>query len=135
MVFSCVATNCTNKPSLKDGISLHNIPFFNDDRPEAKKRRKVWVDFVKAKRLFEPSKSSTLCSDHFKPEDFERRFHMLPGQTKPNHQKLRTDDIGICVFPSIHKAPKASPSSKEMQVELGSPRSRRLVSYELFINF
>ena len=87
MVFSCFAANCMMKASLKDGISLHTIPYFGDKRPEAKRRRKVWVDFIKAKRVFEPSKSSTACSNHFKPEDFERRFQMLPGQTKPNFQK------------------------------------------------
>ena len=130
MVFSCVAANCTNKASLKDGISLHAIPFFNDDRPEAKKRRKIWIDFVKAKRIFEPSKSSTLCSDHFKPEDFERRFFMLPGQTKPNHQKLRTDTIGICVYPTIHATPKVKTQgdSSEVSSSASSARSRRMVS-------
>ena len=50
MVNRCVAANCSNKSSLSLGISLHTIPFFNDDRPEAKRRRKIWVDFVKAKR-------------------------------------------------------------------------------------
>ena len=126
MVFSCVAANCTNKASLKDGISLHTIPFFNDDR----------ADFIKAKRVFEPSKSSTVCSDHFKPEDFERRFFMLPGQTKPNYQKVRTDSIGICVFPSIHATPKPKNISDEQQKhgEVTTPRSRRMVS-RVFISF
>ena len=64
MVNSCVAANCTNKSSLSLGISLHTIPF-NDDRPEAKRRRIIWVDFVMAKRVFQPSKASTLCSAHF----------------------------------------------------------------------
>ena len=126
MVFSCVAANCTNKASLKDGISLHTIPFFNDDWAEAKKRRKLWVDFIKAKRVFEPSKSSTVCSDHF-----ERRFFMLPGQTKPNYQKLRSDSIGICVFPSIHAAPKPKNNTSDKQHKHGevtTPRSRRMVS-------
>ena len=125
MVFSCVAGNCTMKASLKDGISLHTIPYFGDERPEAKRRRKIWVDFTKAKRVFEPSKSSTVCSDHFKPEDFKRRFQMLPGQTKPNFQKLRTDDLGVCIFPSIHAMPK----SKQAELPTISPRSRRMVSF------
>jgi hypothetical protein len=63
MPFYCVAANCTNKDNkvcLKDGISLHNIPYFNDKHAEAKRRRKVWVDFVYAKRLFVPSKTSTI---------------------------------------------------------------------------
>jgi hypothetical protein len=60
MVNSCVAANCTNKACFS-GISVHTIPYY-DDRPDAKGRRKIWVDFVKAKRVFEPSKAWTLCS-------------------------------------------------------------------------
>ena len=68
MPFYCVAANCTNKACLKDGISLHNIPYFNDKRAEAKRRRKVGVDFVCAKRLYVPSKTArsmlgSICSD------------------------------------------------------------------------
>jgi hypothetical protein len=124
MVNSCVAANCTNKTCLKSGISLHTIPFHNDERPEAKRRRKIWVDFVKAKRVFEPSKGSTLCSAHFKPEDYERRFSMLPDQTKPNYPRLKRDDVGICVYPTIHSEATASePVSR-------SPRETRMVSTE-----
>ena len=122
MVNSCVAANCTNKASLSNGISLHTIPYYNDERPEAK-RRKIWVDFVKAKRVFEPSNASTLCSAHFRPEDYERRFSILPTQTKPNHLRLKRDDIGICVFPSIQAVPTTSPNE-----DLQTPRSRRMVS-------
>lgn len=124
MVNSCVAANCTNKSCLSSGISLHTIPYFNDNRPEARRRRKIWVDFVKAKRVFEPSKTSTLCSAHFTPEDFERRFAILPGQTKPNYQKLKSDDLGVCVYPSIHAV--AVKSSSELVVQ--SARDRRMVS-------
>ena len=107
------------------------VPYFNDDRPEVKKQRRIWVDFVKAKHVFEPSKTSTFCSAHFKPEDFERRFHKLPGQTNTNYQKLRIDDLGICVFPSIHAAPKGISVKREQQVP--SARSRRMVSHLLLI--
>ena len=42
--------------NLQEGIALHTIPFYGDDRPESKKRRKRWVDFVKLKRAkWEPS--------------------------------------------------------------------------------
>ena len=126
MVNRCVAANCLNKLSLSLGISLLTIPFFNDDRPEAKRRRKIWVDFVKAKRVFEPSKASTLCSVHFSPEDYERRFSILPGQTKPNYPKLKSDSFGICVFPSKH-----APSTKALtpsEPPEQSPRDRRMVS-------
>ena len=123
MVNSCVAANCTNKASLSNGISLHTIPYYNDEQPEAKRRRKIWVDFVKAKRVFEPSNASTLCSAHFRPEDYERRFSILPTQTKPNHLRLKRDDIGICVFPSIQAVPTTSPNE-----DLQTPRSRCMVS-------
>ena len=69
MVNSCVAANCTHKWCLSRDISLHKIPYFNDDRPEAKRKRKIWVDFVKPKHVFVPSKASTLCSAHLMPED------------------------------------------------------------------
>ena len=54
----------------------HVIPILcRDDHLEAKKRRKRWVNFVKgkrAKREREPSRSSLICSMHFKPDDFVR---------------------------------------------------------------
>ena len=71
----CVAGGCSNTPDLDNGIALHSIPYFGDDRPQAKKRRKKWVDFVKQKRAkWEPSKNSAICSVYFKPEDFKRLF-------------------------------------------------------------
>jgi hypothetical protein len=88
MPFYCVAGNCTNKACLKDGISLHNIPYFNDEHAEAKRQRKVRVDFVCAKRLFVPPKTSTICSDYCRTEDYERQFFLLPGLGKPNYPKL-----------------------------------------------
>ena len=56
---------------MQDGIALHTIPFYGDDPPESKKLRKRWVDFVKLKRAkWEPSKTSVICSKHFKAYDF-----------------------------------------------------------------
>ena len=53
------------------GCGMHFIPYYGDERPEPKRRRKKWVDFVKQKRArWEPSKTSVLCSVHFKGEDF-----------------------------------------------------------------
>jgi len=71
----CVVGGFSNTRNLQEGIALHTIPFYEHDRPEAKKRRKRWVDFVKVKRAkWEPSKSSVICSMHFKPDDFARRL-------------------------------------------------------------
>ena len=65
---------------LTGGVTLHVIPILcRDDRLEAKKRRKRRVDFVKAKRAKrererEPSRSSSICSMLFKPNDFVQRL-------------------------------------------------------------
>ena len=124
MPFYCVAANCKNKASLMDGISLHTIPFYNDERPDAKRQRKIWVDFISTKRLFVPSKTSTICSEHFKPEDYERRFFLLPGLSKRNYPKQKTDELGICVFPTIHAL-----SSKDVaRTQEQSARNKRMVS-------
>ena len=45
----CVVFGCSNESNLKEGVALHAVPFANDDRPEAKKRKKRWVDFVQKK--------------------------------------------------------------------------------------
>ena len=71
----CVAAGCGNVKNPKEGISMHFIPYYGDERPEPKRRRKKWVDLVKQKvkqkrARWEPSKTSVLCSVHFKPEYF-----------------------------------------------------------------
>ena len=50
MPHRCVVGGCSNVTSLENGVALHMIPFYGDEHPEAKKRRKRWVDFVKQKR-------------------------------------------------------------------------------------
>lgn len=96
----CVVFGCNNKPSKAEGISLHPIPFEGADEPQKRKRRKQWVDFVKSKRAhWEPTKYSAVCSKHFREEDYEVMF---PGLTNVNMQRrLRKDEIGICVCPTI----------------------------------
>ena len=103
MPHRCVVYGCSNIASQNEGISLHNIPYANDDRPEAKKRRKRWVDFVKRKRLnFEPTASSKICSRHFMAEDFVRPFAVGLTTEKPKlKQLLKTDNFGICAYPTI----------------------------------
>ena len=98
----CVVGGCSNAPDLPSGISLHTIPFFGDERHEAKKRRKKLVDFVKAKRAkWEPTKNSVVCTKHFRVQDLERRFTNLPGQ-KPAVPRLTRDSFGVCVYPMLH---------------------------------
>ena len=46
----CVVGNCSNVADKTKNIAIHVIPFYGDDRPIAKSRRKQWVDFVRKKR-------------------------------------------------------------------------------------
>ena len=128
----CVAAGCSSTRDVKEGISLHRIPFFGNQNPEAKKQRKRWVDFVKLKRgNWEPSKASVICSKHFKPEDFTRVY---TGFEAEDNEKLeegnimsrifKKDELGCNVFPTIQTVGEATgknlPSDREK-------RSRRKV--------
>jgi hypothetical protein len=80
----CVVFGCSNIPDPANGIVLHRIPFDGDLRPEAVKRRKRWVDFVKRRRAkWEPSSTSCVCSKHFKQDDFDKIANVPGKQT--NH--------------------------------------------------
>ena len=46
----CVVGGCSALPDVQNGLILHAISFLNDERPEARKHRKKWIDFVKQKR-------------------------------------------------------------------------------------
>ena len=63
----CVAASCSNVADPSKGIFVQTIPFFGDFRPEAIKRRKKWVDFVKAKRAkWEPTNPRVIQITIFK---------------------------------------------------------------------
>ena len=95
----CQAANCSNLPDKEKGITLHPIPFYNDERSEAKRRRKRWVDWVKLKRArWEPTIHSCVCSSHFTPESYERRI-FTPGTIR----RLITDEYGVAAFPTSNK--------------------------------
>ena len=90
----------SNVRSLENGRGLHMIPFYGHERPEAKKRRKRWIDFVRLKRAqWEPSKDSVICSKHFKPDDFVRNYALLKDQEAPSIPYLVRDHFGITTFP------------------------------------
>ena len=104
MPLRCVVHGCSNVPDIKNGIVLHKIPYDQDVRPEAIKRRKRWVDFVKRKRAnWEPTNSSCICSRHFAPDAFERMLN-LPGLEKTYRPLLKPDAVGIMAFPAVYAA-------------------------------
>ena len=86
---------------------MHKIPFFGDMCRIKKKRRKKWVDFVLERRkMWVLGKTSSLCSEHFAPDDFQR-----PLNTEVNLKRdLKQGEIGVCVFPSIHTKQKGDSS-------------------------
>ena len=100
----CIAANCGNMKDKERNISIHRFPFYGDTRPEAQKRRKRWVDWVKLKRAkWEPSEHYHLCSVHFKPEEFMLQFG---NEVDLSNKWLQRDELGVCVFPSIHNGAK-----------------------------
>ena len=42
----CVCANCGNVKDVAKNISLQTVPYHGDERPEQKRWRKRWVDFV-----------------------------------------------------------------------------------------
>ena len=50
MPIICIAAGRSDQKDEAQGISKNLSPCFEDDRPEAKRQRKKWVDFVKQKR-------------------------------------------------------------------------------------
>ena len=112
----CVVYGCSNKNDKvgrEKGISLHRLPYWGDERPMAKRRMKLWIDFVQRKRAnFTPSQYSAVCSEHFKPEDFENRITSLPGFTGKLQAVLKRDDFGIVAFPSVYTTPQVEPSAR-----------------------
>ena len=115
----CVVFGCSNRANAEKGISLYRIPLWNDERPEAKRRRKIWVNFVATNRAkWTPSKFSAICSEHFRTEDYEKYFLEIPG-TRDYTPRLKKDEIGIVVYPT-----KFARSNLEDKV---SPRDKRQV--------
>ena len=46
MPHRCVCANCGNIKDVAKNISLHTVPYYGNERPEQRRRRKRWVDFV-----------------------------------------------------------------------------------------
>ena len=115
----CVVGGCSAFPDVQKGLILHAIPFLHDERPEARKCRKKWLDFVKQKRAkWEPTRNSSICSRHFTEDDYIHLFSFLDEVTnKPIEPRLKRDEIGITAVPSVHaealtKTPVVTESTK-----------------------
>ena len=138
----CVVGGCSAFPDVQKGLILHAIPFPNDERPEARKRRKKWVDFVKQKRAkWEPTRNSSVCSKHFTEEDYIRRFTFVDELTnKPIVPRLKRDEIGVTAVPSVHaeavtKTPVISESAKRCLERAVRLENLCFASFEIVSNF
>ena len=115
----CVVYGCSNSNSPESGISLYRIPFAKTTNSEAKRRRRVWIQFIqRTRKNFTPSSSSSVCSEHFSIDSFNIQYP-VPGLER----RLIRDEIGVVGVPTIY--PKA-PAEVQQQVELSS-RGRRKV--------
>ncbi|KAK3731005.1 hypothetical protein QZH41_018753 [Actinostola sp. cb2023] len=76
---------------------------------------------------WEPTKISSICSKHFLPDDFQRKYLRIEGQEKAWIPRLIRDDFGIAIFPRIH----AEKVCKETEDKPSTSRDRRKISYRL----
>ena len=117
---------CSSQASRKVGLSIHVFPFANDNRTEAQKRRQKWIDFVRQGRpKWTPGTTASLCSKHFTADDYERRFVLVPEVGKPLASRLKTDEFGVCVWPTIDDTPPKS--KKRRQCSLSKNQNARRV--------
>ena len=58
---------------------------------------------------------SVICYAQFKSEDFERFILTHPGE-KPQARWLCRDDVGFCVYPTIHTVGKARSKREKRMV-------------------
>ena len=98
-----VVGGCSNVRNSENGIVLHMIPFYGDERLEAKKQRKRWIDFVRQKCAgWDPSKSSVICLKHFKADDFVRNYALITDKKAQSVPYLVRDSFKFTVYLTIH---------------------------------
>ena len=77
-------------------------------------------------RIENRQNQSAVCSEHFKPLDFQRYFSGLPGANfKP---RLKKDELGVSVFPTVH-------ASSIVAQKTESNRSKRKVRLIASLSF
>ena len=114
----CVVYGSNNTSSSKKGISLYHIPYWEDNRPVAKGRRKKWLDFIRRKRdKWTPGFGSIICSEHFTEDCFEYGSYTV---LKYKVSRLKWDEIGVTALPSvISKASEDETSAHALRFEHG----------------
>ena len=86
-----------------------------DPRPDAIKRHKEWLDFVKTKRAhWQDTKHSVVSSETFEKGDYIHWYPRLHGLDKTPVPKLKKDELGVIIFP-VYSTATASKSTSESQ--------------------
>jgi hypothetical protein len=95
----CVIYGCSNVADTNKGIAIYQIPFWDDNSPVAVRRRKIWLSFVRRRRdKWIPTSLSVVCSKHFTEDCF---VYGSESVEKYNTPRLKRDEHGICVFPTV----------------------------------
>ena len=66
----CVVYGCSNVADTKKGISIYQIPFWNDNSPVAVRRRKRWLSLCSTQSRRRDKWIQLVCSKHFTEECF-----------------------------------------------------------------
>ena len=70
---------------------------------KSKERKKRWIDFVRQKHAgWDPSKSSVICSRHFKVDDFVQSYTSITEKQAQSVPYLVPDSFGFTTYPTVH---------------------------------
>ena len=106
----CVVGGCSNTANQEEGISVHEIPFWGEESPVLAKRRGKWEKFVKSTRQkWTATRGTVVCSKHFTEDCFEYGSDTVEKYKTP---RLKKDNLGVCVFPTLATSAETSVESK-----------------------
>ena len=105
----CIAGGCTSVEGRVPGVSFFRFPLCKT--PSQRRRKQLWVNFVKTKRKYFCSTSHNLshariCSKHFKSVDFLYGYGHV-GVKKDLLRKL----LKKSAVPCLHSHPESDPST------------------------
>ena len=126
----CTASGCKNasgKPGCPTGLSWHSYPL----APERKQLLEQWIHNV-GRDNFHPTKTSKLCSEHFREDCFVKdMFEKITGQKKGTRK--RTSLVAECV-PTVFQQ-RALLSSGQDKINRLQKRKQKGVSRFKFDSF
>ena len=127
---NCAVYGCSNTQKPEEGLSLHAIPFDGDEHPEAKKRRKRWVDFVSRTRAkWKPAKHTRICLQHFKANDFAYFYANVVEKENLACRWLQRHDVGIVAYPTSYPTTTSEGKGKEEKPKELTAREKQTYTF------